>query len=105
PSRVARVSPARAPVSAPPSISISRSAAKPIISRRISASGVFSTSERRFIISSVIGCPSDQGLCCTPTLSKSADHNPAAQLHHVRGHDLTWHYVWISDQRLARRRK
>ena len=44
-----------APVLAPTSSSISRSAAKPIISRRMSASGVFSTSARRFIISSVIG--------------------------------------------------
>ena len=40
---------------APTSISISRSAAKAIMSRRISASGAFSTSARRFIISSVIG--------------------------------------------------
>ncbi|MHB1100993.1 MAG: hypothetical protein ACYCZR_15725, partial [Burkholderiales bacterium] len=42
---------------------------------------------RRFIISSVIGRPSDQGLCCNLTLSKSADGQPAAQLHHHRGHD------------------
>jgi hypothetical protein len=48
-------SPWPAPVRAPTSISINRSAAKAIISRSISASGVFSTSERRFIISSVIG--------------------------------------------------
>ena len=38
-------------------------AAKPIISRRISASGVFSTSARRFIMFSVIGGPSGQGWC------------------------------------------
>ena len=44
-----------APVSAPTSIYISRPAAKAIMSRSRSASGVFSTSERRFIISSVIG--------------------------------------------------
>src|SRR5271166_2197612 len=44
-------SPWRTPVLAP----INRSAAKPIISRKISASGVFSTNARRFIISSVIG--------------------------------------------------
>lgn len=44
-----------------PSSSISRSAAKPIISRSRSASGVFSTSVRRFIMSSVIGGPSEMG--------------------------------------------
>jgi hypothetical protein len=42
-------------VAAPTSSSISRSAAKPIISRKRSASGDFSTSARRFIMSSVIG--------------------------------------------------
>ena len=44
-----------APVSAPTSSSISRLAAKPIISRKSSASGAFSTRLRRSIISSVIG--------------------------------------------------
>jgi len=44
-----------ATVSAPTSSSINRSAAKPIVSRKTSASGVFSTSARRLIISSVIG--------------------------------------------------
>ena len=47
-------SPQAAPVRPPTSISISRSAAKPIISRNRSASGVFSTRPRRVIISSVI---------------------------------------------------
>jgi hypothetical protein len=43
-------------------------AAKPIIPRNRSASGVFSTSIRRFIISSVIGGPSNQVGVCNPTL-------------------------------------
>jgi hypothetical protein len=47
--------PSAAPVRPETSISISRSAAKPIISRRISASGVFSINVRRLIISLVIG--------------------------------------------------
>jgi hypothetical protein len=50
-SRIALFSPWPAPVSAPTSISISLSAAKAIISRKMSASGIFSTSECKFIIS------------------------------------------------------
>jgi hypothetical protein len=41
----------RAPVSAPTSISISRSAANKIMSRRILASGIFSKSVPKFIVS------------------------------------------------------
>ena len=48
-------------LAAPTSISIRRSAAKPIISRRISASGVYSTSARRLIMASVIGGPLGSG--------------------------------------------
>ena len=44
-----------APVGAPTYSSIRRWAAKPIMSRRISASGAFSTRARRFIMRSVIG--------------------------------------------------
>jgi hypothetical protein len=55
------------------SISISFSAAKPIISRRRSASGVFSTSVRRFIMSSVIAVPSRKVGFDNQTLPESAD--------------------------------
>lgn len=48
--------------------SISRWAAKPIISRNRSASEVFSTRVRRFIISSVIGDSSNQVGVSNPTL-------------------------------------
>jgi hypothetical protein len=48
-------SPQAAPVIAPTSSSISRFTVKPIISRRKSASGAFSSSACRSIISSVIG--------------------------------------------------
>lgn len=44
-------------------ISISFSAAKPIVSRSESASGGFSTSVRRFIMASVIGDLSGSGWC------------------------------------------
>lgn len=47
-------------------ISISFSAAKPIISRSRSASALFSTSARRFIMSSVIGGPSSEALVSQP---------------------------------------
>jgi hypothetical protein len=53
-SRSALFSPQAAPVTPPTSSSISRSAAKPIISRSRSASGAFSTRLRSVIISSVI---------------------------------------------------
>jgi hypothetical protein len=54
-SRSGLLSPYGAPASVPISISISRSAAKPIIWRKTSASGAFSRRARRLIISSVIG--------------------------------------------------
>ena len=53
-------------LAAPTSSSVSRSAAKPIISRSRSASGVFSTNVRRLIISSVIGALSGQRLVSKP---------------------------------------
>jgi hypothetical protein len=53
-SRSALFSPYAAPVSSPTSSSIRRWAAKPIISRSRSASGAFSISARKLIISSVI---------------------------------------------------
>ncbi len=42
-----------------------QSVAKPIISRSRSASALFSTSARRFIMSSVIGVPSSESLAST----------------------------------------
>jgi hypothetical protein len=45
---------------------VSRSAANPIISRSRSASGVFSTKSRRFIMSVVIGGISGPGWCQQP---------------------------------------
>jgi hypothetical protein len=56
------------PVCPSTSSSIRRWAAKPIISRNRSASGVFSTSVRRFIISSVIGGSSVALACRNPIL-------------------------------------
>ena len=57
-----------APVFVPTSSAISFSAAKPIISRSKSASALFSTSERRFIMSSVIGDLSIRLVFNNPTL-------------------------------------
>ena len=59
-------SPYPAPVRLPTSISISRSAANEITSRKISASGVCSTSDRMCIMVSVIAVPS----------FRFASHNP-----------------------------
>ncbi|SJM33299.1 conserved hypothetical protein [Mesorhizobium delmotii] len=56
-------------MAAPTSNSISRSAAKPIISRKRSESGVFSTSARRFIMSSVINGSFESGWCQQPDLT------------------------------------
>jgi len=64
-SRSGLFSPQAAPVRPPTSSSISRSAAKPIISRSRSASAVFSTRPRRVIISSVI-VVSGSGWCHQP---------------------------------------
>src|SRR6185312_9861040 len=90
---------------APTSSSIKRSAAKPIISRNRSASGVFSTSARRFIISSVIGGSSNQvGVATRPYRRITGGHREAgrplrryggaraagfatAELHHALGRD------------------
>jgi hypothetical protein len=57
-----------APVSPSTSSSISGCAAKPIRSRNKSASGVFSKSARRFIMSSVISGSLNQVVCRNPTL-------------------------------------
>src|SRR5580700_4586515 len=72
---------------APTSNSIRRAAAKPIISRNKSASGVFSTSARRFIISSVIGGSSNQvGVATRPYRRITGDHREAARsLQRYRG--------------------
>src|SRR5215472_14260115 len=86
---------------------MSRWAAKPIISRKRSASGVFSTSARRFIISSVIDGSSNQvgGSQPDPYRRIIDDHPPSrppatalpegaraggfatADLHHHQGRD------------------
>src|SRR5271166_5374148 len=99
-------SPWRTPVLAPTSSSINRSAAKPIILRKISASGVFSTNARRFIISSVIGGSSVTLRFATRPYRRIANdrRNPLArygamgsalrerlapaELHHQAGHHL-----------------
>ena len=57
------------------SSSISRSAAKAIMSRRMSASGAFSTSARRFIISSVIGCSSVRVCDSQPEPTEKPPHD------------------------------
>jgi hypothetical protein len=72
----------------PTSSSIRRSAAKPIISRNKSASALFSTSERTFIMSLVIGCLSVRLVLNNPTLPENTDgHLNPQNLHHVAGHD------------------
>ncbi|ANN60864.1 hypothetical protein A9174_31985 [Mesorhizobium loti NZP2037] len=95
-----------APVAAPTSSSISRSATKPIISRKRSESGVFSTSARRFIMSSVIDGSFESGWCQQPDLTGELSMTTAkplarysaikgalangfttAELHHLWGHD------------------
>ncbi len=100
-------SPKAAPVRAPTSSSISRSAAKPIMSRNTSASALFSTRTRRLIISSVIGGSLGSGWCSQPDPSRQPPvATPAktpcrysavegarqgvsatVQLHHQPGHD------------------
>src|SRR5215471_17507215 len=88
------------------SSSISRWAAKLIISRNRSASGVFSTTARRFMMSLVIGSSSNQVDVHNPTVPGIIDDHPAkplprysalwgalargfatAELHHSRGPD------------------
>src|SRR5215467_12201038 len=90
------------------SSSISRWAAKLIISRNRSASGVFSTTARRFMMSLVIGSSSNQVDVHNPTVPGIIDDHPAkplprysalwgalargfatAELHHSRGPDLS----------------
>ena len=68
---------------------IRRSAAKPIIARSKSASGLFSTSARRFIIWSVIGGPCGSGLASAtrPWPENAGDHR-SQNLHHAQRHDL-----------------
>ncbi len=61
------------PVLAPTSISISRSAAKAIMSRRISASGALSTIARRIMISSVVGASSVASSTATQRYPKIAN--------------------------------
>src|SRR5690606_27058861 len=57
------------------------------MSRKISASGVFSTSERRCIIGSVIVVPSVRFECRNPNLSENHGDHLKLQLHHPMGHD------------------
>ena len=64
-------------MAAPACISIRRSAAKLIISRSRSASALFYTSARRFIMSSVIGGPSKQELVSQPDIPESTDDHRA----------------------------
>jgi hypothetical protein len=61
------------------------SAAYPIISRRISALGVFSTRARRFIISSVIGRPQVRLVFANPSLIRRSIKGHR-RLHHALEH-------------------
>ena len=103
--RVGSSPPWPAPARSPTSGSISRSAAKPIISRKRPASGVFSTTSRRFTISSVIAGLSGLGWASQPDPADIPPVTALSQnLHHPQGHHPQRRWARHRDPRGCARR-